>query len=183
MPNLIVPVTYVQLKIGRNRTGKHVIIGKIRDGIYNKFGGEMNDCIGSKIYVIHDGPDIIYVGHTTQKVGSRLTQSQNSKYPYHWLCELYPELELSVFKFELPMDCDSQKYYGEGIEAELVHIVRRDDGHWPFGQSEIHFNNIYPETTIMEAERIYAYFQTLRKADAPSTSPAPAAAPLNQNTP
>lgn len=116
----------------------------------------MNADGGSKIYVIHRAGEIIYVGHTTQKVGSRITQSQNAKkYRYKWLSAEYPEVELSVFLFPEPTDCESLKHYGESIEAELVYLVREQTKSWPAAQNEIHFNNAHPVQARLEAEKIY----------------------------
>lgn len=160
--------THVLLSIGTldgKPAGTYWITNKLRveriggrEKKYATFGGKMNDTQGSKIYVIHQNGEIIYVGHTTQKTGTRITQSQNAKkYRYKWLCADYPTLELSVFLYPEPEDCESLKHYGESIEAELVYRVRRKTKSWPAAQTEIHFNNAHPVSARREAKKIFSY--------------------------
>lgn len=48
----------------------------------------------------------------------------------------------------------------EGIEAELVHLIRIKQDRWPLAQNEIHFNNEYMEARD-KAKDIYDILASL----------------------
>jgi hypothetical protein len=67
---------------------------------------------------------------------------------------------LQTFVFNATLKGDKQKdlpivTFVEGIEAELVYLVRSKTGRWPLFQNEIHFNNDNHEKTKEIALRIY----------------------------
>ncbi|WP_420459091.1 hypothetical protein [Neolewinella sp.] len=80
----------------------------------------------------------------------------HTPYNYKWLTVGdYTELKLSVFMLDIPGNCEDAKLYGESIEAELVYLVRKQTGHWPAGQNEIHFNNDHPKNARLRAREMY----------------------------
>lgn len=98
-----------------------------------------------KIYVISDNLQIIYVGVTSQSIGTRLRMGQehfknpkNGYYGYKWLNE-ERNLFLDIFVSEDGETIDDNEFI-ETVEAEVAYLVRNLDGQWPANQTEIHFH-------------------------------------------
>jgi len=116
-----------------------------------------------KIYVLKSAGEIVYVGYASQSIGTRLGQGMRANglkgyHGYKW--KQLEEVELIVFVFEkifseIAEEKHSYKSYVEAIEAELVYIVRRENGLWPRWQNEIHFNNERRKEVIESAEDMY----------------------------
>ena len=92
-----------------------------------------------KLYIVrHDG-EICYVGRTGTSVKARVQEGLNARYPYGW--RHYSRVDICVCLLGGTADRD----YGEGVEAELVHLLRLGDkrrvGKWPSNQHEIHFRH------------------------------------------
>ncbi len=98
-----------------------------------------------KIYVISDNLQIIYVGVTSQSIGTRLRTGQdhfknpkNGYYGYKWLNE-DRNLYLDIFVSE-ESEIREDNEFIETVEAEVAYLVRNLDGQWPANQTEIHFH-------------------------------------------
>jgi hypothetical protein len=105
-----------------------------------------------KLYVVKDSKDICYVGITSQPISSRLRIGfiDNGHYGYHgykWKDKL-KQAELLVWSFP-----NKEQGFVEGIEGELVYLIRNQTGKWPKYQMEIHFHQA-SESQIQMAESI-----------------------------
>jgi len=93
-----------------------------------------------KIYAVTRGKNIIYVGHTTQPMATRLRQGlaatgQHGYHGYAWKKSARVGLTVWFFPGESPERI-------EAIEAELVYLIRSRTGEWPEAQTEIHFHRV-----------------------------------------
>jgi hypothetical protein len=91
-----------------------------------------------KIYLIIKSRKIVYVGITKQPIGNRFRGGQNpiknsGYHGYKWLAE--------DGKYKIVILMDFNGYDTETIEAEIVFNIRKEEGQWPSGQTEIHFHN------------------------------------------
>lgn len=98
-----------------------------------------------KIYVISNCESIIYIGVTSQPIGTRLRMGQdhfknpkNGYYGYKWLNQ-NRELNLDIFVSE-DNEARENNEFIETVEAEIAYLVRNVDGQWPIAQTEIHFH-------------------------------------------
>ncbi len=96
----------------------------------------------SKLYVVKYKSRIIYIGITSRGFRERLRyglsakgdRNQGGYYGYKW--KHLDEVEILLWFFP------GQKFSNiEGIEGELVYLVRNNTGKWPDYQMEIHFHN------------------------------------------
>jgi hypothetical protein len=92
-----------------------------------------------KLYIIkHDG-QFCYVGRTSQSVSDRIKQGLVAPYPYRW--RRWNDVDVHV----CVLGCPTNQDFGEGVEAELVYLIRqgtrRLPGRWPMDQHEIHFRH------------------------------------------
>jgi len=92
----------------------------------------------AKIYIVKFSNEIIYVGIASQSMRARLwngfqASGKNGYHGYRWK---------GISSFELLIWCFPGKDLKdvEGVEAELVYLIRHDTGAWPKYQSEIHFH-------------------------------------------
>lgn len=105
-----------------------------------------------KIYIVKYLSKAIYVDITSQAMRNRLRYGLEAKgkhgyHGYGW--KDLKEVELLVWCFPNKKNKDV-----EGIEAEIVYLLRHRTGQWPEYQTEIHFH----KTTIEDqqiAESIY----------------------------
>jgi len=91
-----------------------------------------------KIYVIKDKSNAVYVGVTSQSIRNRLRYGLESrgKGGYHgYQFKDLDKINLFVFCFN---KTDARRI--EGIEAEIVYLIRNKTGDWPKYQTEIHFH-------------------------------------------
>lgn len=92
-----------------------------------------------KLYVVKNGSDVCYVGITSQPISSRLRIGfiDSGHYGYHGY-----KWKDKITEAELLIWCFSDKDHGfvEGIEGELVYLIRYQTGKWPKYQMEIHFH-------------------------------------------
>lgn len=108
-----------------------------------------------KLYVVKHGSKIIYVGIASQSLSNRLRYGFQAKgkagyHGYRW--KDLSEVDLIVWCFP-----EKSLSYIEGIEAELVYLIRNCTGKWPEYQTEIHFHN----TTDKETETAKKIFESL----------------------
>lgn len=94
---------------------------------------------GSKIYILKDSENYLYVGATIQKMLPKLKQGlaangRNGYHGYKWKAK--EVLSFCVFCFD-----ELTGNQLESIEAEIVHKIRMETGKWPLNQNEIHFSN------------------------------------------
>lgn len=106
----------------------------------------------TKIYVVKNGPDIIYVGATTQSMRDRLrgglgATGEHGYHGYEW--KQLSEVDILIWYY--PEKGSSEI---EALEAELVYLLRHRTGKWPEYQTEIHFHNASADTT-RQAEQIF----------------------------
>lgn len=105
-----------------------------------------------KLYVVKDAKDVCYVGITSQSMSSRLRTGflDTGHFGYHgykWKDKL-KQAELLIWSFP-----DKDQVFVEGIEGELVYLVRNQTGKWPKYQMEIHFHQA-SKTQLQIAESI-----------------------------
>ena len=106
-----------------------------------------------KIYIVKYKTKIIYVGFTSQSIRSRLrgglqTQGMGGYHGYQFK---------KLNKIDLFIICFDKTYTREkveGMEGEIVYLIRKKTGSWPEYQTEIHFHNI-PERERDLASSIY----------------------------
>jgi hypothetical protein len=100
---------------------------------------------GSKVYVVSNRGQIVYVGSTRQSVRSRLSGAfratgQNGYYGPAWKTST-AALSLDVWILDGVVGEKSKRcMIAETVEAEVVFLVRQRDGNWPAHQTEIHFH-------------------------------------------
>jgi len=135
------------------RGGKRCVLVKEQNDLPVNFSSPVTDTGKTKIYVLYDEKEVVYVGHTIQSIG-QISVRTHGKYNYPWLKdESRSAIWLTVFLINPPDVCtvdgnDEEtkqltKNYGEAVEAELVYLVRNETGKWPSGQHEVHFRNDY----------------------------------------
>ncbi|MDN3205650.1 hypothetical protein [Algoriphagus sediminis] len=139
-------------------------IEKFQEGKKVKFSKSVTLNKLPKIYVILDGKEVLYVGFTSQSVGSRLSgglkaDGKNGYHGYGW--KGLEKVELKIFVFE-PYSEDEQtkkqqRLFAEAVEAELAFLIRSKTDSWPKYQSEIHFNNVSPKQVRDVAKVIYSH--------------------------
>ena len=106
-----------------------------------------------KLYVIMHKGQFCYIGRAEQSVAGRIRQGMIASYPFRW--RHYDRIDLYVCLFGRKGDID----FGEGVEAELVHLVRQGTkerpGRWPVDQHEIHFRHRkgVPDPACLEAAK------------------------------
>jgi hypothetical protein len=88
-----------------------------------------------KLYVIGRGNVFCYVGLSRRPVASRLREHLCARHGYSW-ADLR---DVDLYVFELSGSGDG---FCEGVEAELVHLVRMRKHSWPTHQNEIHFRHL-----------------------------------------
>jgi hypothetical protein len=110
-----------------------------------------------KLYVIHDGNLILYVGEANCSIKVRFgralgsynhfakTNKARGGYKgYKWLNKaLNPKrsLTVTIALFNTDYDATEKRRFIEAIEGEFVFLVRKELGYWPKFQNEIHFQN------------------------------------------
>lgn len=97
----------------------------------------------SKIYIVKQENEFLYVGTTVQSLTARFRYGLNAdgKKGYHGYKWKHKEsVDLYVWCFEA-----LDKIQIESIEAELAFLIRDKTGKWPLSQNEIHFNNEFNE--------------------------------------
>ncbi len=111
----------------------------------------------SKIYILRQGKEILYVGITktplSNRIGSGLKATGKKGYhDYKWkvLAKKHQSevIDLFVYLFR-----DEEKT--EAIEAEVVYLIRNKTGKWPKYQTEIHFHYNASIEEKRLAQRIY----------------------------
>ena len=120
----------------------------------------------SKIYVLLDGAEILYVGQTGQSIRSRFrgafqANGETGFYGYKWRDK---RKKLTLLIWILP-DFVATFEGREAVEAEVIFRVRRDFGYWPRYQNEVHFWNT-DEKILTLADEI---FDELKKEPNAST--------------
>jgi hypothetical protein len=146
------------------RNGKRCVLSKEKDGIVTKFSSPVTDPGKTKIYVLYDEEEVVYVGHTVQTIG-QISVRTHGKYNYPWLKNNdRSDIWLTVFLITPPTTCTVDgneeatkqltKNFGEAVEAEFVYIVREETGKWPSGQHEVHFRNDFSEANAI-AKQLY----------------------------
>ena len=106
-----------------------------------------------KLYVVMHKGEFCYIGRAEQSVVGRIRQGMIASYPYRW--RHYDKVDLYVCLFDRRSDID----FGEGVEAELVYLIRQGTrqrpGRWPADQHEIHFRHRHgmPDPTCLKAAR------------------------------
>jgi len=93
----------------------------------------------SKLYVVKQAEDVLYVGITRQDIRTRLrygfkAKGENGYHGYKW--KDLDRVEMLIWSFP-----DSRNDDVEAIEAEVVFLVRQKTGRWPKYQMEIHFHH------------------------------------------
>ena len=137
----------------RQEPYKHILRISNRKIISGSFTAPLTRNKLSKIYIVKYLSKVIYVGITSQSMKSRLryglkAKGEHAYYGYRW--KNLKEVELLVWCFP-----DKNSKAVEGIEAEIVYLVRNRTGQWPEYQTEIHFREI-AEKDRKIAEAIYS---------------------------
>lgn len=94
-----------------------------------------------KLYVVSHDEQPLYVGITRQSLRARLrlgfqADSGHGYHGYAWRHELqHANLDVWVQNGDKTTTLDL-----ETIEAEVVFLIRRENGQWPEHQTEIHFH-------------------------------------------
>ncbi len=115
-----------------------------------------------KIYIVKNLSNIIYVGITSQSMKSRLRYGfkAKGKHGYHgYAWKNLKEVNLLVWCFP-----GREPKEVEGIEAEIVYLIRNRTGQWPEHQTEIHFHKTTEEDRSI-AEAIYLQAQNQESAN------------------
>lgn len=109
-----------------------------------------------KLYLIKDRDEFVYVGITQQSLRNRFRYGFNAdgESGYHG----YKWKEKSLIQLYVWCFDELTPYQLEGVEAELVYLIRTKTGMWPIYQNEIHFNNDYDKAKEI-AKSIYAYVE------------------------
>jgi hypothetical protein len=128
--------------------GCRVVDGEVEDSRKLRGPDGVNDVAFSarelqrgteKLYVVERNGEFCYVGRTGTSVQARIQGGLNARYPYRWRRCSYVDLCICL------LGCKANRDYGEGVEAELVHLLRlgerRRAGKWPSDQHEIHFRH------------------------------------------
>lgn len=149
---------------GNNHNRK--ILSKLKNGKATKFKKPLTLAKTPKLYIIKMENEIIYVGYTSQSISSRLNYGLKANgnkgyYGYKWK-NAKDKFELFVFVFEKTLSgnktLDKQVIEKiEAIEAELVFLIRENDGNWPKFQNEIHFHYNQSVRAKNIAKNIYRY--------------------------
>ena len=106
-----------------------------------------------KLYVVKHAGEFCYVGRTGTSVPTRIQGGLNARYPYGWRRHSRVDLHVCF------LGRTSDYRFGEGVEAELVHLIRlgtgQRPGKWPSDQNEIHFrhNKGLPDPERVKAAR------------------------------
>ncbi len=119
-----------------------------------------------KIYMVANGAEILYVGeaHTSIKerfrrsctafnffINSNREEARGGYKGYKWLDpEKNSNRNLVVHVFVFDESYDTNRDFIEAIEGELVYLIRKNTGHWPEYQNEIHFHNEQGAAEIAE---------------------------------
>ena len=137
--------------VGNDERGRHL---KAADGVSDvPLSAGAREGGTEKLYVIMREGEFCYIGRTEQSVAARIRQGMIASYPYRW--RRWNKVDLYVCLFGRRSDLD----FGEGVEAELVHIIRQGTkqrpGKWPVDQFEIHFRHRegVPDPTCLKAAR------------------------------
>jgi len=122
-------------------------------------GSEKTALKGGKrrmVYVVRKNEKIIYVGEAKRELVTRMqtgfvayrhfkrTDKKRGGYQgYKWIDLLLEgdRDELFVDAFLFGPEYDENRSFIEGIEGELVFLVRKETRRWPDYQNEIHFSN------------------------------------------
>jgi hypothetical protein len=123
--------------VGNDERGRHL---KAADGATDvPLSAKAREGGTEKLYVIMHKGEFCYVGRTEQSIAARIRQGMIASYPYRW--RRWDKVDLYVCLFDRKGDLD----FGEGVEAELVHLIRQgtreQPGKWPVDQHEIHFRH------------------------------------------
>ena len=105
-----------------------------------------------KLYIVHNGNEILYVGEANTSIKTRFQRSLRSHnyfvvnqkrqgYAYKWLDIVNKARELTVTVIIFDDNLDDNRSFVEAIEGDLVFIIRKEFGYWPKFQNEIHFSN------------------------------------------
>jgi len=127
-----------------------------------------------KLYIIHSGNDVLYVGEANTSLKLRFQRSCNSYNHfflgghakngykgYKWLNAVNnKKRELTVTVAVFDERFDENRTIVEAIEAEVVHLIRLKYARWPEFQNEIHFSNCPGAGKI--AEEIYRKMEFLQ---------------------
>jgi hypothetical protein len=137
--------------VGDNEHGRHL---KAADGVSDvPYSAGAREAGTEKLYVVMRGGEFCYIGRTEQPVAARIRQGMIASYPYRW--RRWNKVDLYVCLFGRSSDLD----FGEGVEAELVHLIRQGTrqrpGRWPVDQHEIHFRHRegVPDPMCLKAAR------------------------------
>jgi hypothetical protein len=123
--------------VGKDERGRHL---KAANGVSDvAFSARAREHGTEKLYVVKHEGEFCYVGRTGQSMSGRIRQGMAAPYPYPW--RRWHEVDLYVCLFGRRSDSD----FGEGVEAELVYLIRQGTkqrpGKWPVDQYEIHFRH------------------------------------------
>jgi hypothetical protein len=137
--------------VGNEERGRHL---KAADGVSDvPLSAGAREGGTEKLYVIMHKGEFCYIGRTEQSVAARIRQGMIASYPYRW--RRWDKVDLYVCLFDRKGDLD----FGEGVEAELVYLVRQGTrqrpGRWPVDQHEIHFRHRdgVPDPACLKAAR------------------------------
>ena len=137
--------------VGNDERGWHL---KASDGVSDvAFSAGARVRGTEKLYVVMHEGEFCYVGRTGQSISGRIREGMVASYPYRW--RRRHEVDLHVCFFGRRSDPD----FGEGVEAELVHLIRQGTkqrpGKWPVDQYEIHFRHHegVPDPECLKAAR------------------------------
>lgn len=122
------------------------------------------------VYVVSTETEVVYVGEAYTDLKTRMSRgfvprrhyartghARGGYKGYKWIDLIEPEdansLTVDAFMFGADFNDADYRCVIEGVEGDLVHIIRANDGKWPAYQNEIHFSN--QEGAYATAEAIY----------------------------
>ncbi|NOZ36012.1 MAG: hypothetical protein GXO80_12030 [Chlorobi bacterium] len=121
----------------------------------SKFYGDVLTLKTFKIYIVRNDKEFIYIGKTTQQIGTKFGQGfraftkdkdENERISgyggYKWI-EEFEDKELNLDVIDLGDNATDE--FAEAVEAEIVFQIRQRYLYWPKYQNEIHFNNNHKE--------------------------------------
>ena len=117
------------------RDGKYMLPYKLGRKTAQIFEGPADTNGLNKLYVVGRGDEFCYVGVTKRPMAARIAEHLRSPHGAPW--DDLVDVDLYVF----PLASRNVEYI-EGVEAELVFLVRKHQGKWPTHQHEIHFRHL-----------------------------------------
>ena len=123
----------------------------------NKFSGAASRRV-PKLYVVSDRKKPIYVGQTKQPMRARLRLGFRSdgSHGYHGYAWRHKTSQVTL-DIWVPRGNEDSVWI-ETVEAEVVFLIRDEDGQWPQYQTEIHFHPSRPSHRDA-ARKIFNYYR------------------------